>query len=107
MQIQVHTDSSIQGGAGLVDHVTTVVSGALDRFTGRLSRVEVHLSDENGDKNRPDDKKCLLEARVEGRSPTVVSHNGNTVDEAVNGATDKMLRVLDTTFGKLNAHNHR
>ncbi len=104
MQIHVSTDSSIEGGAGLAAHVTTVVTGALDRFTGRISRVDVHLSDENGDKTRPDDKKCLLEARIDGRTPSVVSHNANTVDEAVTGATHKMQRVLDTTFAKLQSH---
>jgi len=104
MQIQVNTDSSITGGAGLVTHVSDVVAGALDRFTGRVSRVEVHLSDENGDKTRPDDKRCLLEARIDGRAPSVVTHNANTVDEAVTGATHKMQRVLDTTFAKLSSH---
>jgi len=104
MQIQINTDSSIKGSEGLAAHVSGVVAGALDRFTGRVSRVEVHLSDENGDKTRPDDKKCLLEARIDGRSPSVVSHNANTVDEAVAGATHKMQRVLDTTFAKLASH---
>lgn len=104
MQIQVNTDSTIHGSEGLHAHVESVLSGALDRFAGRVSRVEVHFSDENGDKTRPDDKKCLLEARVDGRAPSVVSHNGNTVDEALSGATHKLQRVLDTTFGKLQSH---
>ena len=104
MHIQVNTDSSITGGEGLVAHVSGVVAGALDRFTSRVSRVEVHLSDENGDKTGHDDKRCLLEARVDGQAPSVVTHHVNTVDEAVTGATHKMRRVLDTTFAKLSSH---
>ena len=57
------------GADELVQLVEAVVRGALDRFSEQITRVEVHLSDENSDKKfGTDDKRCLLEARLADRS---------------------------------------
>ena len=45
MQIQVNTDSNIEGREKLTAHVRSVVESALNRFSDRITRVEVHLSD--------------------------------------------------------------
>lgn len=101
MQIQVNHDSSITGAEELNERVEGALGHALGRFSDRISRVEVHLSDVNGHKRGPDDKVCTLEARVQGLSPTAVSHSAPTVDEAVKGAGEKMKRALDSLFGRL------
>jgi ribosome-associated translation inhibitor RaiA len=67
----------------------------------RITRVEVHLSDQNGDKSGQDDKRCMLEARLEGRQPTVVTHHAASLDEAVDGAADKLKRFLESTLERL------
>ena len=56
MQIQVSTDHNIEGREALSEHFKGVVATALDRFRGRITRVEVHLSDQNGDKAGPDEQ---------------------------------------------------
>lgn len=100
MQIQVNTNESVDGNAGLVAHVEEVVERVLGRFRDQVTRVEVHLSDVNGAKPGDDDKRCLLEARIAGRQPIAVSELANSEHQAIDGATHKMRRALDTALGK-------
>lgn len=101
MQVQVSTDSHIQGGVDLSRAVESTVQSALGRFEPRLTRVEVHLSDENADKFHEHDKRCLMEARPAGMQPLTATHFARSVDEAVSGAAGKLARVLDSTFGRI------
>ena len=75
MQIQVNTDESIDGGEDLSARVSAEIHSRLDRFSQHITRIEVHLSDEDGDKSGGSDKRCLIEARLEGRQPEVASEN--------------------------------
>lgn len=101
MQIQINTDANIQGDEELAAYVKDVVEDSLSRFSDRITRVEAHLSDENADKGGDDDKQCTLEARLEGRKPTAVTHRAATVNEAVDGAADKLGRLLESTLGRV------
>lgn len=102
MQIQVNTDENIQGSEDLSAKVSAEIHARLDRFSQHITRIEVHLSDENADKHGAADKRCLIEARLEGRQPEVVSDEADTLKKAYSGAARKMQRVLKTTLGKLN-----
>lgn len=102
MKIQVNTDSNIEGHEELVGHVTGVVESALGRVGARITRVEVHLSDQNGDKGGPDDKRCTMEARIEGRQPFAVTHQAASLNDALDGAVDKLKRSLVSTLERLN-----
>lgn len=104
MLIQVNTDNHITGREALTTRVEATVESALTRFTERITRVEVHLSDENGRKSGPNDKRCLMEVRLEGRQPVAVTHQAATLDEAVSGAADKMTSALDSTLGRLRGY---
>ena len=102
MIIQINTDSNIEGNRELAQQVETVVGDSLERFGDQITRVEVHLSDENSDKKfGTEDKRCLLEARLAGLQPMAVSHQAATMEQAVDGAVDKLMRSIDTTLGKL------
>ncbi len=101
MQIQLNTDNHIEGREALANHVEGVVQKALHRFRDRISRVEVHLADENGAKGGQDDKRCMMEVRLEGRRPTAVSHAAATLDQAIDGAVEKLKRSIESTLGKL------
>jgi uncharacterized protein (DUF111 family) len=102
MQIQINTDRNIDGNEAMIEQAQSVVRGALERFGARITRVEVHLSDQNSDKKSgARDLRCLMEARVEGLKPTAVSHEAATVEEALEGAAGKMHRSLETTLGRL------
>lgn len=102
MIIQVNTDSNIEGNKELALEVKAVVGSSLERYGDQVTRVEVHLSDENSDKKSgTTDMRCLLEARLAGIQPLVASHQAATMEQAVDGAVDKLMRAIDTTLGKL------
>ncbi|HLT29029.1 MAG TPA: HPF/RaiA family ribosome-associated protein [Myxococcaceae bacterium] len=102
MLIQVNTDKHIEGNEELRRRVHDVVEGALGRYNDRISRVEVHLSDQNsGDRGGGNDKRCTLEVRLEGRPPTAVSHAAPTVEQAIDGAADKANRAVESTLERL------
>jgi ribosome-associated translation inhibitor RaiA len=102
MQVQVNTDNHVAGGEGLTRQVEAVVEGALGRFGDQVTRVEVHLNDENSaGKSGSDDKRCLMEARLAGLDPIAVSHRGATLEQALDGAAEKLERALDRTLGRL------
>jgi len=101
MQVHTNTDRHIKGDEGLSAHVEAVVSGALGRFTGQTTRVEVHLRDENGARGGADDIRCMMEARLQGRPPKVVTHQAATVREAIEGAAGKLGRAIESAVGRL------
>jgi hypothetical protein len=76
---------------------------ALERFSQYITRIEVHLSDISAGRSGGNDKRCLLEARIAGREPMSVSHQAPDPDGALDGATGKLVRALDTVFGKLDS----
>jgi hypothetical protein len=104
MQIQINTDDNIAGREELAHRVEAVVNSALSRFISKLTRVEVHLSDENAGKSGNNDKRCLMEARPAGRQPTSVAHQGDTLEEAYTGAAEKLKRSLESSFGRQSDH---
>ncbi|WP_373539944.1 HPF/RaiA family ribosome-associated protein [Chamaesiphon sp.] len=102
MKIQVETDSNIEGNTMLTQSVETVVRDTLDRFSSQITRVEVHLSDENsGEKFGTDDKRCLLEVRLASHQPIAVTDRAATPEQAVSGAAEKMKHLLETTLGRM------
>lgn len=101
MLILVHTDGNISGREAMADSVKRVVTSALGDLGDHITRVEVHLSDEDGKKHGQDDVRCMLEARVEGRQPMAVTHHDSSVSEAVDGAAELLRRALDTAFARV------
>ncbi|MBN1237405.1 MAG: HPF/RaiA family ribosome-associated protein [Gammaproteobacteria bacterium] len=101
MLIQINTDRNIEGREELAGRVEEKIRSALGRFDERLTRIEVHLGDENSDKKLgEDDKRCLLEGRPAGLAPIAVDHRAPTMELAVDGAIDKFRRALDSEIGK-------
>jgi len=100
MQIQVNTDNHIEGREALAAEVEATVAKALSHFSAHVTRVEVHLSDENGAKHGQHDKRCMIEARVEGRRPTAVTCEAATLDQAVAGAADKLKSSLESMVNR-------
>ena len=80
-----------------------VVTDVLGHLTARITRVEVHLSDEHGAKHGAEDKRCVMEARPQGLHPTAVTHHAATVHQAVDGAADKLKRALEHAIGREDA----
>ncbi len=101
MQIQVNTDNTIAGREDVVRFVESVVKSKLGNIAGPITRIEVHLKDENAAKHGPDDKRCMVEARIQSRQPVTATHAADTLQSAVTGAVDKLRNVLDRELGKL------
>lgn len=100
MQIQINTGHNIEGHEALSAHVSDLVKNALGRLSNHITRVEVHLTDENGDKSGPNDKRCVMEARLEGRQPVAVTQQATTLDQAADGAAHKLARLIESTLGR-------
>jgi ribosome-associated translation inhibitor RaiA len=107
MQIQVNTDGSVEGREKLARRVEAEVSHALGNFREHITRVEVHLSDEDSGKSGRDDKRCLMEARLAGSPPIAVTNLAGSLDQAFGGAAEKMKRALERTLSRLKDHKGR
>jgi ribosome-associated translation inhibitor RaiA len=99
MLIQVNTGRNISGTDNLEAWVKEDVESALARFSN-ITRVEVHLNDEDAVGHSPNDKRCLLEARLGGSRPVAASDQADTLRAAVRGASRKLQRLLDSELGK-------
>jgi len=100
MMILVNSDKNVVVDAALTSFVETEVNKVLGRFESQLTRVEVYLSDLNGNKPGLLDKRCQLEARPSGDGPVSVSDEADTIELAIRGAVNKMKRLLESSFGR-------
>jgi len=104
MTIQINTDKNLSVHEAFEAQLDNLFSEELSRFSEHITRLEVHLSDENGNKQGLNDKRCMIEARIEGRQPIAVTDRANDYERAVGGAIEKMKASLDTIVGKLRHH---
>ena len=95
MQVLVNSNHSISVTADLEERVKATVETELERFDDHLTRVEVHLNDENSSKSGPHDK---------GHDPISATHKAETLDLAINGAAEKLNHALSHVLDKLNRH---
>lgn len=104
MTIQLNADKNLNIHEAFGDKLKDLLSEELSRFSEHITRLEVHFSDENGGKDGPNDKRCMIEARLEGRQPIAVTDTANTYEHSVNGAIDKLKTSLETITGRLRNH---
>lgn len=104
MQIQVHTNDTVRDHEDVARRIEADVADALERFSGQLTRVEIHLGDENAGKGGAADKRCMMEARPAGQQPVAITHKAATLEEACNGAVHKLVKLLEHKFGRLHDH---
>jgi len=108
MQIQINADQNIEVHEKLADEISGIVETALNRFSDHITRVEVHLSDENSNKKAGHDAmRCMMEARIEGRRPIAVTHQTESIDMAIEGAADKLARLITHSLGRLHDQKSR
>jgi len=104
MTIQLNTDKNLTIHLEYEEKINSQLNEGLSRFSDIITRLEVHLSDENGSKDGLDDKRCLLEAKVAGKDPIAVINMGNSYDLAITGALTKLKNALEKVAGKMKAH---
>jgi hypothetical protein len=100
MKIQINTDKNIDGNIAHNDWLKKTIETSLMRFKEKITRIEVHLSDENASKERKKDKKCMIEARPEGLQPVAVTSQAATIDQAVMDALSKMQNLLTSLLDR-------
>ena len=100
MQIQISTDKNVHGSDELIRRLEAELQSTLSRFSGHITRLEVHLSDEVATGGGGVERRCVIEARPEGRPAVAVTHHAGSVDEACHGAVRKLESVLESKYGR-------
>jgi ribosome-associated translation inhibitor RaiA len=108
MKIQISTDGNIEGSEALGQRVEAIVRAELERHDDRLTRIEVHLSDQDSqERGSGTDIRCVLEARPVAVQPVVVRGSADTVERACHDASEKMSRLLNSRFGRIDGRDGR
>ena len=106
MQVQFNSDSSVMGTENVAERIEARIREKLERFSERLTRIEVHVRDENGSKGGADDKTCVIEARPRGDQPMNVTERASTIDDAARKAVNTLAKRLRRHFGKETSQIH-
>lgn len=106
MQFQFNSDSSVMGTENVAERIEVMMREKFTRFEDRITRLEVHVSDENAHKGGADDKTCMIEARPRGGRPIGVTEHAGDVDTAARRAANTMVQRLERVLGKSEKHNH-
>jgi ribosomal subunit interface protein len=101
MQIQINSDHHISASPETAGRIQELVRGTLERYSDRITRVEVHLNDLNSAKNGSNDKRCLMEARVSGIGPVDAGHEAEALELAIDGAMEKLERAIEHRLGRI------
>ena len=101
MKIQFNTDKNIQGTEILETFVFEKINHVLKQFEDKITRIEVHISDQNAHKAGTNDIQCKIEARVKGLQPVMVVGKSSSKEKALDNAINKMKAALDTIIGKM------
>jgi ribosome-associated translation inhibitor RaiA len=107
MQVQINSDNTISMHNKLSDSIGAYILNVLNRFDPYLTRVEVHLTGEANKKSGPRDKRCLLEARPKHHPSLIASAESTDIDTAFAGASAKLHRLLESTYGRLDDKRRR
>lgn len=100
MFVQVSTDNRIKTDAEANARLEERIRSRLKRFGDRLTHVELHVTDLNGEKGGDGDKCARLEARPAGHDPVAVHAEAHRVDTAVTQAIGKVAKALDHALGR-------
>tara|TARA_R110000822_G_scaffold60287_19_gene150297 strand:+ start:1236 stop:1652 length:417 start_codon:yes stop_codon:yes gene_type:complete len=101
MQILINSHQIETASVSFEEWVTAAVANELECFDDVLTRVEVHVNDENAQKSGPRNKRCQIEVRPRGHQPLSVTNYDESLELAVNGAAEKARHSLEHLRGKL------
>ena len=101
MILQFNTDNNIEGTEALEQMASEKIQRDLKHYLDHITRLEVHLSDQNADKAGADDIQCRIEARVQGKKPVITTARDRSKEAAISEASDKMKAALRTMIGKM------
>ena len=97
----INTDKNLRENEAERTDLKLLIRQEMKPFIAHISRIEVHLSDENGAKSGFDDKRCMMEVRIEGRLPMAVTAHAETEDLAVAAALENLKELFVDSMRKL------
>ncbi|WP_290635791.1 HPF/RaiA family ribosome-associated protein [Aquisalimonas sp.] len=100
MHLQINPAQGVTVSEALEAHLRQRLETIERRFGDRLTRIEAYFTDVNGPKGGIN-KQCKLEARPRGLDPVAAEHLSENAYDAASGAADRLEKVLDKRFGKL------
>ena len=98
MHIQINGD--FERSDALEQHINDEVKKALAHHQNQITRVEIHLGDENAAKGGMD-KRCTLEVRISGQQPLAVHDQGENYYDVVRSTCDKAGRAVAHRLDRL------
>jgi ribosomal subunit interface protein len=105
MQVLVNHDNHVRVGENVSTRLAGVIEESLQRFSDRITRIEMHLTDENTHKGGAADHRCMIEARVANLPPIAVTNRAEDFQVAFEGALEKLQRALEHALGKAQTHS--
>lgn len=96
MQVILHNDDTVHGFDSAQSYAEEQLKAHIKgKLYDALTRVEVWISDQNGPKGGPDNKKCSMEAHPSGRKPVGVHATAEDVPGAIREAAKKLAHALE------------
>jgi ribosome-associated translation inhibitor RaiA len=103
MLIQVNF-GDVERSDAIDQFVRDKVESQLGHLSDKLTRVEVHLRDDNSAaKSSHNDKRCMMEARPAGRKPFVVEHAGEDLYTVISETAGKLSRAVKKNVDRAEA----
>lgn len=99
MIVQINA-GDIESSQALIDHSNDAVESALRHMTEKVTRVEIHLRDDNSSKSAADDKRCTMEARIAGEKPLAVEYASDDLYKSISEAAGKLGRAVKTKLDR-------
>jgi hypothetical protein len=91
MHVNVQSLSGNRNDRRLVTDISRSVERDLHRYDGRIRKVDVLILD---DHESPDDKWCVVEARLAGWEPIAVRAHAGSFERAVHAGAAKIDEVI-------------
>lgn len=92
MLVQVNA-SEVSGSEALASYVQEAIEKAVKHLQHRITRVEVHLTKNDGPIDGGD-QRCLIEARPAGKKPIAVHSTDHDIYDAIKKAAGKLERHM-------------
>ena len=102
MIVQINA-GDVHSSDALTQKCEEEIASALKHVADQVTRVEVHLHDENAHKSSHDDKRCTMEARIAGQPPLAVDASHDDLYHAIHDAAQKLGRAVTHKLDKLAA----
>ncbi len=94
MYIDIHTDAFLDAEDLRLARVKDAVECSLRGHSADIAWVDILLGQAPTKSTGRSGQRCCIEAGLRGRQPLLVEHEAESLDLAVDGALDKLARVI-------------